>query len=199
VSAAPTRHVLYTLLICGLINASGYAAAIAPTGGQGTQASDRDQKRATALDTATAKPDAASPGEPIKGGDTVTRAAGSHTSATRYGLQSPVVHGAGLIPHRGLAPLPGATGNVPKPAIPTARANPVRRSDPALQRARAFGATGPAALVAARRPVVSLKALAGNGVIGGPHAAGRGTLGGPAIGNSVVKASIDGTALRRRF
>jgi hypothetical protein len=55
-------------------------------------------------------------------------------------------------------------------------------------------------LSAASRSVAGLKPLAaGNGVIGGPRAAGRGMIGGAVNGKSVLKASIDGTALRRRF
>jgi hypothetical protein len=57
----------------------------------------------------------------------------------------------------------------------------------------------PAASSAAGRPAASLKALAGNGVIGGARAAGLGSIGGPANGRTVIKASsIDGSALHRR-
>ncbi len=50
------------------------------------------------------------------------------------------------------------------------------------------------------RPAASVKAVAGNGVIGGPHAPGRSTVGGPAISRRTMAGSgLDGTAMRRRF
>lgn len=51
-----------------------------------------------------------------------------------------------------------------------------------------------------RRPAAPLTAGAGNGVIGGPRAAGRGMIGGPAaIARPQLKASLDGSALHRRY
>jgi hypothetical protein len=51
----------------------------------------------------------------------------------------------------------------------------------------------------APRPPANLKALPGNGVVGGPHTPGLGMIGGPAYSRIVNKASIDGSALRRRY
>jgi hypothetical protein len=107
--------------------------------------------------------------------------------------------------------------NVAKPALSATRVNLLRRSDvdhpagrfdPVTGGARRFaamsaGTTGrqwSPSFAAAGRSVAGPKALvAGNGVIGGPRAAGRGMIGGAANGKNVFKASIDGTALRRRF
>lgn len=54
---------------------------------------------------------------------------------------------------------------------------------------------------ASSRPMPGLKAAAGTAFIGGPRAPGGATIGGPANSRSVtiLKASINATALRRRF
>jgi hypothetical protein len=52
--------------------------------------------------------------------------------------------------------------------------------------------------IAPRAPA-HLKAMPGNSVLGGPHTAGLGMIGGPANGRSISKASLDGSALRRRY
>jgi hypothetical protein len=100
--------------------------------------------------------------------------------------QSGVVQGGRFVaPHHDFSTLRGATRNVAKPAI-AARPGLSRRPD--------------AEHPLSRRSVAGLKPLAaGNGVIGGPRAAGRGVLGGTLNGKGALKASIDGTALRRRF
>jgi len=213
VSTSPRCHVLYALLIGSLVSAPGHAAPIALPGGQGAPAGDSNLKSDTAPGAANARPDPAAWREPLKSGNTVTRAAAPRTSAARQGLESPVLHNArSATLQRNFSPLRGATGNIAKPAIPAVRANLLRRSDPVHPDARAFGAASPgtagrqsspsfgaASRPVASRPVASLKALASNGVIGGPHAAGPGMVGGPATGKRVFNASIDGTALRRRF
>jgi hypothetical protein len=170
-SAARRCHVSYALLIGGLVSATGYGATIAQPGWQGVQASDSNQKRDDRQ-------------------------------------QSGVVQdGRFVTSHRDSTPPRGAPGNILKPAI-AARPGLSLRSDPVAAGARGFGAasagvTGrPSSTVlsAASRSVAGLKPLAaGNGVIGGPRAAGRGMIGGAVNGKSVLKASIDGTALRRRF
>jgi hypothetical protein len=217
-SAAPRSHMLYALLIGGLVSATGYAAAIAPPGGQGLQASDSNQKRDAAPGAANARRDAATWGGPLKGGDTASVPAGPRAPAARDRQQSGVVQDRRFAaPHRDFSPLRGATGNVAKPAIAAARHNlsrrsdvehPLSRFDPAASVTRGYGATSSGAtgrpsstvLSAASRSVAGLKPLAaGNGVIGGPRAPGRGMIGGAVNGKSVLKASIDGTALRRRY
>jgi hypothetical protein len=217
VSPSPRCHVLYALLICGLVSATGRAADIAPSGGQGAQESDGNQKRVVAPGAANARRDPATWGEPLKGGDPVPRAAGPQAGAARGGLQSAVLHDARLpAPHRTFSSLRTATGNIAKSAIPAARVNllrrfdaghPASRLDPVTAGARGFGSASSGATgrqsspssVAASRPVASLRALASNGVVGGPRAADRGMVGGPATGKSMFKGGIDGTALRRRF
>jgi hypothetical protein len=218
VSSSPRCHVLYALLICTLVSSPGHAAASAQAGEQGGQAGDSNQKRDAAPGAANARHDPATRGEPLKGGDSVTRATGLRASTTRASSESPVLREARFAtPHRSFGSLRSASGNVAKPVIPAARADLLRRSDvvhpasrldPAAAVAREFGTTSSGATgrqssinsSAAVRPLASLKPLtAGNGVIGGPHAAGRGMIGGAANGKNVLKASIDGTALRRRF
>jgi hypothetical protein len=49
------------------------------------------------------------------------------------------------------------------------------------------------------RAPAHLKALPGNSAVGGPHTPGLGMIGGPANGRNVSKASLDGSALRRRY
>jgi hypothetical protein len=189
VSAAPRSHLLYALLIGGLVSAPGYAAAIAQAAGQGVQASDSTLKRDAAPGAANARRDPAAWGGPLKVGDTAGVPAGPRGLAARDGLHQPLPHSMRFAtPHREFGSLRGATGNVAKPAIAAARPNLSRRSDAEHPLSR----FDPVA--------VGLKPLAaGNGVIGGPRAAGRGTIGGAVNGKSVLKASIDGTALRRRF
>jgi hypothetical protein len=119
----------------------------------------------------------------------------SDSNQKRDGRQSPVVRdGRFVAPHGGFIPLRGATGNVAKPAI-AARPDLSRQLDAEHPRSGATGRPPSTVLSAA-----GLKPLAaGNGAIGGPRAAARGTIGGAVNGKSVLKASIDGTALRRRF
>jgi len=207
-SAAPRCHVLYALLIGGLVSATGYAAAIAQPSGQGVQASDSNQKRDAALGAANARRNPAAWGGPLQTGDTASAPAGPRAPAARDRQQSPVMHdGAFVAPHRDFGPLRGATGNVAKPAITAVRPNLPRRLD-VEPGARGFGATRSGAagrpsstvLSAASRSVVGIKPLAaGNGAIGGPRIAARGVIGGAVNGKSVIKSSIDGNALRRRF
>jgi hypothetical protein len=216
-SPLPHCHVLYALLIASLVSSLGHAAAIAQPGGQGAQASDSSQKRDPAPGAANARRDPATWGEPLKGAETANRAAGPRAAAAPEGLGSSAQHDARFgTPHR-FSPQRAVIGNIAKPAIPAAGANPLRRSnaehlisrfDPVTAGGRGFGSTNAGAtghqsspsFAAASRSNASLKPLAaGNGVIGGPHASGRGMIGGPGNGNNVLKASIDGTALRRRF
>jgi hypothetical protein len=83
------------------------------------------------------------------------------------------------------SPQVGPRGYISKPAVGVAT--------------RAYGIFGAAtARRALNRPVSSFKAVAGNGIIGGPHAPGGGTIGGPASGRTVIKSGIDGSAPRRR-
>src|SRR3984957_18390979 len=185
-SAAPRCHVLYALLIGGLVSATGYAAAIAQPSGQGVQASDSNQKRDAALGAANARRNPAAWGGPLQTGDTASAPAGPRAPAARDRQQSPVMHdGPFVAPHRDLP----------------------RRLD-VEPGARGFGATRSGAagrpsstvLSAASRSVAGIKPLAaGNGAIGGPRIAARGVIGGAVNGKSVIKSSIDGNALRRRF
>jgi hypothetical protein len=183
-SAVPRCHVVYALLICSLVSPSGFAAAIEQPGGEGAPVS-------------------------------ASVAAGGRPSAALDVRQSPTVHdGRFVAPHRDFGPLRGATGNIAKPAIAAVRPDLSRRLDVAAG-ARGLGAassgasgrpfstvlsTASTVLSTARRSVAGVKPLAaGNGAVGGPRTAVRGMLGGAVNGNSVLKASIDGNALRRRF
>jgi hypothetical protein len=176
-SAVPRCHVVYALLICSLVSPSGFAAAIEQPGGEGAPVS-------------------------------ASVAAGGRPSAALDVRQSPTVHdGRFVAPHRDFGPLRGATGNIAKPAIAAVRPDLSRRSDVAAG-ARGLGAASSGAsgrpfstvLSTARRSVAGIKPLAaGNGAVGGPRTSARGMLGGAVNGNSVLKASIDGNALRRRF
>jgi hypothetical protein len=158
-SAVPRCHVVYALLICSLVSASGFAAMIEQPGGERALAGASNQKHDVTPGAASAR--------------------------------------RNLTPARGGA-LRGATGNVAKPAITAARPDLSQRSDVAARpRGLAAASSG---LSAARRSVAGIKPLAaGNGAIGGPRTAARGMLGGAVNGNRVLKASIDGNALRRRF
>src|ERR1700684_2947451 len=83
-SAAPRWHVVYALLICSLVSASGFAAAIRQPGGQGAQASDSNQKRDAAPGAANARRELPPAwGGPLKGGDTASVAAAPMASRTR--------------------------------------------------------------------------------------------------------------------
>jgi hypothetical protein len=162
---------LYALLACSLVCPSGLAADAASSGSEGGTTIQRIERQRPSGTAEIAESDAALRNAPIKG-----------------------------------RPLPGAHGYIWKPAGGAAthgylirRPDADRsasRSNLATQATRGIGAT--TASLAASRPVAGLKAVAGNGVIGGPLAPGRGMIGGPANGRTVIKASIDGTALRRR-
>jgi hypothetical protein len=206
----PGRHVLYALLICSVASAPGHTAVLTQVGGQGAQASDSNLKRDAAPDAANTRREPAMwRGEPLKGGDTAARAAALRSRVLRDARSATL--------HRNFSPLRDAGRTIAKPAISAARTilprrsdadHPVSRFDPVTAGARGFVATSAGAsarrwspsLAAASGSVASPKALAaGNGVIGGPRAAGRGMIGGAANGKNVFKASIDGTAPRRRF
>ena len=211
------RHVLYALIACSLAGPA-YPADPGASGAENGQLSDAIQRREPAGVAENAKRDAARRDGSIKSTETTTRGSNARNSSARNGQQAAALHGAGPIPHRSAGPLLGTHANVSKPAVATATRgylvrrpdadHPASRSDPVTGAARGISATTASAaagrqssevLRALSRPPASLKALAGNGVIGGPRAPGRGMVGGPANSRAVIKASIDGTALHPRL
>jgi hypothetical protein len=96
-----------------------------------------------------------------------------------------LIHDEGRIALGRRSPRVGPRGYISKPAVGVAT--------------RAYGTFNAAtARRALNRPVSNFKAVAGNGIIGGPHVAGGGTIGGPASGRTAIKGGIDGSAPRRR-
>jgi hypothetical protein len=209
------RHFLCALIVCCLIGTSAYAAQTGASGGGTGLASDSVPRHEPAPGAETFKRDAGPQEGPIKGSETTTRGSNVQNSAAWSGRQTTALHGAGSIPHRTANPPLSAHAFVSKPAaahgylLPRLDADrPTGRSDPTIEAAHRMGiTTAPAAagqrfsapLPTVTWPAASLKSAAGNGVLGGPHAASRGMIGGPANSKIATKASIDGTALHRRF
>ena len=213
------RKVLYALIVCSLASGSVYAAETRASGGEAGKAGDAvHQRREPALAAGNAKGDALRRDEPTKSIETAIRDSHPQNSAGPNGQRAAALHGAGLIRQRGVGPLQGTHADLSRPAVAAARANllrgpdadhPASRSAPMTGAARAFSTTtvpagagrpySAAALSVAGQLPASLKALGRNGVIGGPRAAGSGSVGGPANSKTVIKASIDGSWLHRRF
>ena len=216
-NASLGRRLLYALIVCSTASASVNAAGIRPSGAETGQPADSLQRRESALAAGNAKRDAAGRDLPVKSRDQTTRSAETRYSAARNVTPSAVLHGSGFIPPRNASALLGAHAKLSKPIVAAARGyrlrrpdanHPVSRSDPntavvhGISAATALDVAGrqsSAILPATRRSPASLKAQAGNGVIGGPRAPGRGMLGGPANSSTMMRATINGTALHRRF
>jgi hypothetical protein len=185
-NAMSLRTGLYALTLSLLATASGYAAAVTEIGGETGAGKDTARKSHAAL---------------------------AGASATR---QRAAPHGAALAPKREVSALLGARSVLSKPAVAVARGyllarpaadNRATLSDSGPAAARPVGAMSASALagrassgilLAARRSAAAFKPQGANGVIGGPRAAGPGSLGGPANSKTVINASINGSAPRRR-
>jgi len=194
----PARPALYALLVCLPVGLSAFAVGGGLPGGESEPASQTIQPQQRSDTAERDRRDTASRNAPLKGREMPARAL--------YKSSAAALHDGGRIAPHSRSPLPAAHAYVSKPAVASvAREYPARsadadraagRSDRATPVGRASSAASAPAV--ASRSVAILKAVAGNGIIGGPHASGGGTIGGPANGRTVIKASIDGSALRRR-
>jgi hypothetical protein len=222
------RCAVSALLAGGMALAAANAADAGSTGAASTGQSATSAEFGAASDSASLDAKTRHGGEPTgvasnaKGNVNSTGAAGKSGEPTAGGAvarntaarnaQLTAVRGRSLIPRR--SDSGRAYAKVPATASSGAR-GPVGRSDaihPSSRSNLAKGdmrGTGAATASASasrqfsgglpNRPAASFKAVAGNSVIGGPHAPGRSTVGGPAMGRTVARSGLDGTAMRRRF
>ena len=168
--ATPARPALYALLVFLPVGLSAFAANIGLPGGD--SAGDVTGGIANGHSAIEAR-------EPPAWGPYAA------SRAPRIAPPKALIHDEGRIALGRGGPRVGARGYISKPAVGVAT--------------RAYGTFSAAtARRALNRPVSNFKAVAGNGIIGGPHAPGGGTIGGPASGRTVIKAGIDGSALHRR-
>jgi hypothetical protein len=204
--AIPARPALYALLVCSLLSRSPYAADA--SGGDRAATIQKMQRQDASGITDDVKRDTTGRNAPTKAHQTADRGSNAGRPAARIAQPSVALHAVNRMAEQTRNALPGARAYALKPAVGAAtRAYLIRRPDAAIA---AFRANSPTtALAAARRPsagvvgaangaVSSLKAMAGNGVIGGASAAGRGMIGGSANTRSVINAGINGTTLRHR-
>jgi hypothetical protein len=182
-----------------LLNASVYAAGIGTYAGETGAVNDTVRRSSRPTAAASAKRSEFGQHGPIRSGDTASHDSRGWNSAARNGRQPTTLHAAGVL----------------KSAVAAARGYLLRKPGAEIrpgsigqEAAHAGGATNVSApagrqpsmlLSAASRPTAMLRATAVAGAIGGPRAAGPGSLGGPANGKAVINASIDGSALHRRF
>jgi hypothetical protein len=195
----------YILLICSLMRPSTYAADAGISGVLKRQARETIQKPEPAGYAENARRDVASRGVSIKVSETVHRSANAGNPAARSGQRAAARLFGGLIPRGSGSPLAGTHAYVSPVTIRAASTGPLTwrsAADHAPNRSDAL--TG---VVHGLKPITApadadrqlSKALAGHGVIGGAQAPGHGMLGGPVNSRTVPNASIDGSALRRRF
>jgi hypothetical protein len=206
VRATANRHILCALLTCGLASTWTYAAVERTSGGDGEQLNDLVHSHAPEADAEKAKRDATRRDLLDKHNEATDRDSNVRNSAVRSGQHSAMLQRAGIKPRDNANRLLGAHANVSNRTV-TVHQQPANRLDAAKAAARGASVATPpfdasrrvsgAIPVAIPRPP-TLKALAGNGVIGGPRESSRGTLGGPAGSTRVINRSVDGTALRRR-
>jgi hypothetical protein len=206
-NATSAGPVLRALTVCVLLaRASAYAAGTTASVGESAPANDTVEQSERALATGTARRDESGPHGPIRSGDTAIHGSKSWNSVARNGSQPATLHADGLVPTRSVATLPGARTRLLKPAVAATHAYSLRRLG-AEPRPRPTGATNlsapagrqPSSVVsAASRSTAILRPMAITGVIGGPRAAGPGSVGGPANSRTMINASINGSALRRR-
>jgi hypothetical protein len=203
---APVRSTLHALLICSLLGSAAHAADSAVSKGETGATLQMTQQRDTGRTAGNANRDAVIRNAPIKRRDTITAGSKAGSSAARSAQPSALQPDGAHIALHGRSSPPLAHAYVSKPAPGAAtRAYPILRPDPAIGTALAnnpalAAARWPSAEVirATSRPGASLKAVAGNGVVGGARAPGRGTIGGPTNTASMIKAGINGTTLRPR-
>jgi hypothetical protein len=206
VSSTPKRHVLCALLACGLANASTYAAFDGAAGGDSEQSNETTQRREPVVGPENPRRDTA--GRNVASGHSEANARDSisRNSAVRSGPQAAMLQRSGIKPRGNAARLTGAPANVANSTAAVRRhpANPLDDATAAPRGVSAIAVQSAAsrrfsgALPVADRRTPTLKAAAGNGVIGGPHDSARGVLGGAASGTRVTNRSIDGTAFRHR-
>jgi hypothetical protein len=189
------RPLLYALTLWMLAQPLGYAAGTGAPAGEGAPVNDIARRGQSSLAAGGPRRDGVRRDDPGLGvatrrGEATTHRSGSAPAALRS-VNALAHAGAGLSKH----------------AVVAAPGYPMRRQ---IEYGRAAAAPGftSAPISAGRprstvptvvnRPPATLKAVAGNGVIGGARGAGAGWLGGPANTRAVIKGGIDGSALRRR-
>jgi hypothetical protein len=206
--ANSVRPVLYALLVSSLVGPPAYAAGTGASGGETAGTTEAIQRQDLGAIAGDGERDAAKRNAPIKGREATVGGSNAAGSAARVQKPAALPHAGGRIALHGHSSLPVAHAYVSKPAIgAVTHAYLIRRPGTAMG---AVGGISPmTALPAIRRPssgigraanppVASLKAAAGNGVIGGAPASGRGMIGGPLNTASMIKAGINGTTLHRR-
>ncbi len=204
----PVRLTLHALLICSVLDGPSYAAGPGPSGGETGATIQTSQRQDTGGTAGNSNRDAVIRKAPIKGRETAAGGANAGSSAARVAQPAALRRDEGHVAPHSRSSLPLARAYLSKPATGAAtRANPIRSPNAAIGAVRG---SSPATALAATgrpssglthgtsRPGASLKAVAGNGVVGGASAPGRGTIGGPTNTAAMIKAGINGTTLHRR-
>jgi hypothetical protein len=193
--APSARLLLHALTLWILVQPAGYAAGTGVSGGEGVAANDIARRGQLT---------------PVAGGprrSAVRRDDPGQELASRRSEASTHRSGSAPAAQRGLNAVARTGAAVWKPTMVAAPAHSIRRQPDYGRSAPAPVATSaplsagrPHSIVlpGASRPPTMLRAVAGNGVIGGAHAAAAGWVGGPANTRTVNKGGIDGSALRRR-
>ena len=184
--APSPRLLLHALTLWILLQPLGYAAGTGVSGGEGVPANDIARR-----------------------GQPAPAAGGPRRAAVRRDDPGHDTHRSGSTPaaQRRVNAVARTGAAARKPTMVAAPAYSIRRQPDYGRSAAApvvasapvsAGRARPAVLTAVSRPPAMLRAAAGNGVIGGAHAAAPGSVGGPANTRTVNKGGIDGSALRRR-
>jgi hypothetical protein len=179
------RPLLHALTLWIMLQPLGYAAGAGVSGGEGVPANDiarRGQPTPAAGGPRRAAVRRNDPGQDL--------ASRRSEASTHRSESAPAAQ-------RGVNAVARTGAGVWKPAMIAAPGRSAAAHVVATAPVSA-GRPRPAVLPAASRPPAMLRAVAGNGVIGGARAAAAGSVGGPANTRTVNKGGIDGSALRRR-
>jgi hypothetical protein len=193
--APSPRLLLHALTLWILVQPLGYAAGTGVSGGEGVPANDIARRGQPA--PAAGAPRRAAVRRDDPGQDLAIRR--SEASTPRSGSTPAAQRRVNAVARTGAGVWKATTVAAPaysirrQPDYGRSAAAPVVASAPV-----SAGRPRPAVLTAVSRPPAMLRAVAGNGVIGGAHAAAPGSVGGPANTRTVNKGGIDGSALRRR-
>jgi hypothetical protein len=205
---SPVRLALHALLICSVLDAPSYAAGPGPSGGETGATIQTSERQDTGGTAGNSNRDAVITKAPLKGRETAAAGANAGSSAARAAQPAALRRDKAQVTLHSRSSLPLAHAYLWKPATGAdPRANSIRSRNAAGRAVR--GSSTASALAATGRPSIglthgtnrpgaSLKAVAGNGVVGGASAPGRGTIGGPTNTATMIKAGINGTTLHRR-
>jgi hypothetical protein len=220
--AMRVRAAIYALLIGGLVSPCAMAVDAATRGEHGEQGIEATHRPTPDGSAVRSSDDSSKTREP--GPSSVGGRLGARLGPASRGAGLTALHGRSpLSTTEAVRSRPGvgasARGNLLRklpasnhlakesdPATASATARATAGATAAVPMARAVGAVPSAGatrqpngvLGVTRQGAASLKASAGNGVIGGAHTSDRSVLGGPINNRTAIRATIDGSAFHRR-